>query len=80
MSDEIQSRVQRTLAQVLDVPSSEIGPSTEQETVSNWDSLHHIHLVTALESEFGVEIDPDDVLLLTSVPAIVACMVRLGAR
>ncbi len=29
--------------------------------IENWDSLTHIKLVMELESEFGKEIDPDDI-------------------
>jgi len=80
MTDGLPLRVQRTLAHVLDLPPGEIRPETEQKSVAKWDSLHHIHLIVALESEFEVSIDPDESLQLTSVPAIVACLGRLGAR
>lgn len=79
MTDAVFPRVQRTLAQVLDLPADRIRPDTDQPSVPGWDSLHHVHLISALEAEFGVSIDPEDWLELTSVPAIVACLGRLGA-
>jgi acyl carrier protein len=79
MTDAVLARVQRTLAQVLDLPADRIRPDTDQPSVPAWDSLHHVHLIAAIEAEFGVSIDPEDWLQLTSVPAIVACLARLGA-
>jgi len=80
MTDAVFARIQRTLAQVLDLPVDRVRPDTDQQSVPGWDSLHHVHLISAIESEFGVSIDPEDWLELTSVPAIVACLGRLGAR
>jgi acyl carrier protein len=80
MTDATFARVQRILAQVLVVPAEQIRPDTEQPSIATWDSLHHVHLISALEIEFTVSIDPDDWLQLTSVPAILACLTRLGAR
>ncbi|MEW5774306.1 MAG: hypothetical protein AB1916_12370 [Thermodesulfobacteriota bacterium] len=36
------------------------GPIRAKE-IEEWDSLSHIHLVMALELEFGLDIDPDSV-------------------
>jgi len=80
MTDDVNTRIQRTLAKVLDLPVSQIRPDTHQKSVPTWDSLHHVHLLTPLEAEFTVSIDPEDWLELTSVPAIVACLARLGVR
>jgi acyl carrier protein len=80
MTDAVLARVQRTLAQVLDLPPDRIRADTDQPSVPGWDSLHHVHLITALEAEFTVSIDPEDWLELTSVLAILACLGRLGAR
>jgi acyl carrier protein len=76
---DVLARVQRTLTQVLDLPPDRILPDSDQQSLPGWDSLHHVHLISALEGEFGVSIDPEDWLELTSVPAIVACLRRLGA-
>ena len=76
---DVLARVQRTLAQVLDLPVDRVRPDTDQQSVPGWDSLHHVHLIAAIEAEFAVSIDPEDWLELTSVPAIVACLGRLGA-
>lgn len=38
------------------------------DTVESWDSINHLNLVMALEQEFGVEFDPEDIEQLLSVP------------
>jgi acyl carrier protein len=52
----------------VDVES--IGPGTDMDTVPSWDSLRHLTLVLALESEFGVHIPDEDAGGITSYPLI----------
>ena len=44
----------------------------------NWDSLAHVSLVAALESEFGVSIDVDQSLTVTSFGKAVDTLRELG--
>ena len=37
------------------------------ETVEEWDSLHHLNLVVALETRYGVMLDPLEAAELTSI-------------
>jgi acyl carrier protein len=39
---------------VLDLPSLELTRESSGNTVEGWDSLAHINLVSAIESQFGV--------------------------
>jgi len=41
-----------------------------QLSMEGWDSLAHVSIMLAIESEFGVTIDIADQIALTSVPAI----------
>ncbi len=40
------------------------------ETIPNWDSVAHIQLIMALEAEFDVQFDPDEIGELASVGVI----------
>jgi acyl carrier protein len=42
------------------------------KTISTWDSLQQVHLILALEEEFGVQFDVDQIALMRSVGPIVA--------
>lgn len=62
--------LQEVLATVLEVPAESIGPATDMDTVPSWDSLRHLTLVLALESEFGVQIPDEEAGSITSYPLI----------
>jgi acyl carrier protein len=39
-------------------------------TLAAWDSLGHLNLILAIETEFGVSFSPEDVIALRSLGAI----------
>ena len=45
-----------------------------------WDSLGHMTLVTELEDSFGIELETDDIVELTSFPAVREILRRYGAE
>ena len=40
------------------------------KNVEKWDSLNHISLILAIESKFGIKIEPEDAYKLTSYKRI----------
>ena len=58
------------IAESLRIPVTEVGETLEYSTVRQWDSFGHVSLILGLESTFGVTIDDDRVLELTSYRAI----------
>ena len=40
------------------------------ENISEWDSLTHVQLISAIEKEFKIKIKFDDVMIMTSIPII----------
>lgn len=50
--------------------STDVDESTTPDKLENWDSLRHMNLVVALEEEFGVEFDEDDIVEMLSLDAI----------
>jgi acyl carrier protein len=55
---------------VFDEDLAEIPDSATPDTIEGWDSANHVNLVLALEAEFGLEFDADEISELTSVGAI----------
>ena len=45
--------------------------ATSAEEIEGWDSISHVHLIAALESEFDVFVETDDALQITSFCAAV---------
>ena len=57
----MESRIKNVMASVFEVDSSQINNDTSPDTLESWDSLKHMNLIVALEEEFGVEFDNDDI-------------------
>jgi acyl carrier protein len=78
----INERLRDLLAEMLDMPSNDITLETRREDVATWDSLNHLQLVTALESEFGVALTMEEIAAIKTVDdlqRIVSAQVTLDA-
>jgi acyl carrier protein len=61
MSEPILDRVRAIAADVLKVPTATITPATSPENLDTWDSVHHLNLVLALEQEFNLQFEPEEI-------------------
>jgi acyl carrier protein len=55
-------KLKKVVATVLKVDPSDIHDSTSPDSVGSWDSLKHMQLVVALEQEFKIQFDDQDML------------------
>lgn len=79
MSDDVlEARVISLIGRELDVPEGSITPNTVSGDVERWDSLGHLQICMALEAEFGISPELEELEELDSVAAIVAYLERLG--
>jgi citrate synthase len=62
--------VDEVIAEQLRIPPPRIRDDLAFGSVPEWDSLNHVNLMVALETEYGVAIDEDAMLDLTTVGAI----------
>lgn len=53
--EEIFERLNGVFREVFDDDSIEVNPNTTADDIEDWDSLNHITLIDAVESEFGVK-------------------------
>lgn len=67
-------KLQRILENVLEVDS--IDDAASSETVASWDSLRHLQLITAIEEEYGIQFEPEEMMELHTVSAIAAALAR----
>jgi acyl carrier protein len=63
-------RVQKFIAEALQVPDDQINPGLAFGDLPQWDSMGHMEVMLSLEEQFGVEIDAEIIGSLTSVSAI----------
>jgi acyl carrier protein len=71
-------RLRNVIAATLKVAPSDIGETTRDQDLKQWDSLGHINLLMALEHEFGVYVEVEQFGELNSVPAILAHLKNQG--
>ena len=64
-------RVLSTIRGELDLDADDIDVSSSRDSVEFWDSLGHLRVCLALESEFDIKIPMDKVNSLGSVSSIV---------
>ena len=64
-------------ADVLDVNGTSLSPASGPDSVESWDSVQHLNLVLAMESEFGVSVPPEDIDKLRTVGDIIDAVERM---
>jgi len=73
-----EARFYTLLASMLSVPRDQLGRASARDTVPQWDSLKHMHLMLALEDEFVVEFDDDEIASFTSAGALLDALAAKG--
>jgi acyl carrier protein len=64
-------RVARVFAEVFACEPGALSMETVPEDVPTWDSLGHMSLVGALEDEFGIRFEVDEIMEMVSVGRII---------
>jgi acyl carrier protein len=70
MPQPVADRIRGVVADVFGVPSASLTDASSPDTIDGWDSLGHVNLVLALESEFAVSISPEDAIAMVSIGRI----------
>ena len=66
----LSDRVRRIAADVLEVLPDKIHPQSSPQTIETWDSVHHLNLVLALEQEFNLQFEPEEIDSMKDVQRI----------
>ena len=62
------------MSAVLGVPVANIDDHTSPDTVPTWDSMQHLQLVLALEQEFAVAFEVEEIEAMQRVGVIVSLL------
>jgi len=65
---ELDMKLEEILKKIL--KNEKIDFEATIEDIPEWDSFTHIQLIDAIEGEFKIEIEFNDVLIMTSIPII----------
>jgi acyl carrier protein len=75
----MEEKVKEIMARVFEVPAGRIDDGTSPDTLEQWDSLHHLHLILALEENFGLTFTEDEIVgMMTFVKVITTLKEKLG--
>jgi acyl carrier protein len=71
-------RVLGVLADIFPAHRAALTVESSADTVSDWDSMHTIHIAMGLEAEFGVQLDPEEIATLQSTAVILTVLAAHG--
>ena len=60
-------KVEQLLADVLQIPVTEVTDQLAMTDLDVWDSLKHIELIASLEEQLNVQLSFDDIVAMRSV-------------
>ena len=66
----MKDKIKNIMSVVLEVEFDMISDSDDAKSIDNWDSINHMNLIVALEEEFNVLFDDEEIVELTSVKNI----------
>ena len=55
--------------EVFGATVEQLGENYSKETVSEWDSVHQLNIISLLEETFDLMLDPEDIMACTSYDA-----------
>lgn len=64
-------KVLELMAETFNVEMALLNEDTSQKNLPAWDSLRHLNLIVALEDEFNVSLEPEQIAIMISFPAII---------
>jgi acyl carrier protein len=65
-----EDRLKAVMSAILEVDPSSLNEDSSVETVPGWDSLQQMNLIIAIEDEFNIRLPEDELVNLTSLPAL----------
>jgi len=66
----MKEKIKEIMAAVFEMNAADIKDSADSTTIPNWDSLNQMNLIVALEDEFNVRFEDDEIVELTSFESI----------
>lgn len=77
--NDVENKIKNIIASILEVSADEIKEDTAIGDIVEWDSLHHIQIIAAIEKNFEIRFTPDVMIELEDVSDIVdAVETRMG--
>ncbi len=78
--ENIEKRIKNIIAKIFRVEVSAITEKSSVDNIENWDSLGHMNLILALEREFGVQFEAEQVMELLNYKIILGTLKQFTRR
>jgi len=75
---ENQTKFDEIIKAVFELPDAYDPSDVKKDALASWDSLGHVSLVAALESEFGISIDTNEMERATDLDAVKSILTTKG--
>lgn len=75
-----EAKLKKVLADIFKIEVTAVNENTSVDTVDRWDSLNHLNLTLALESEFGVSFSEEQSVEIMSYPLIKVVLQEHGVK
>lgn len=66
----MKEKIKEIMAVVFEIEKEDIPDNASPDNIENWDSLHHMNLIVALEEEFDLELDDEDIVEMLNLELI----------
>lgn len=73
-------KLKKVLADVFKIEVTAVNEDSSVDTVERWDSLNHLNLILALESEFGVSFSEEQSVEIMNYPLIKMVLQEHGVK
>lgn len=64
--------------EVFGATADQLGDNFSKETVSEWDSVHQLNIISLMEETFDLMLDPEDIMACTGYAAGKDILTRNG--
>lgn len=71
-------RLNNIFTEVFNCEASVLGAGFNKDSVNGWDSVRQLSLTAAVEDEFDIMLDPDDIIAFTSYEAAKQILTKNG--
>ena len=68
--------IQEILADIVEEPDLELTEASDADEVPDWDSVNHVKLILALEENYDIRFNPDEIGSLKKVGDLVDMIER----
>lgn len=76
----MEQKLKNIFVEALNIPVEQINDSLEYNTIPEWDSIAHMTLIAAIDQEFDIMIETEDVIDMSSFGKAKEILMKYGVK